>query len=130
MDLTPVQLGELRRIIEKRHESLMAEIRGEVARSRDESFGDIAGPVTDTGDEAVADLLSDLDNAEVTRGLNEVRELEAAQARIAQGSYGSCSDCGGAIDLERLRAQPAATRCFDCQRVHEKTYMHASEAKL
>jgi DnaK suppressor protein len=130
MDLTPEQLGELQRIIQLRHESLTTEIRAEVARSRDETYGDIAGPVTDTGDEAVADLLSDLDNAEVSRDLQAVRELEAAQTRIAGGTYGECAECGATIDFERLRAYPVAIRCIDCQRVHEKTYAHASEATL
>jgi RNA polymerase-binding transcription factor DksA len=130
MDLTRGQLDELQRIIKERHDSLMAEVHEEVARSRDETYGEIAGPVTDTGDEAIADLISDIDNAEVSRDLREIRELEAAQARIGAGTYGACAECGGAIAFERLRVNPAAIRCFDCQRVHEKTYAHASEPKL
>jgi DnaK suppressor protein len=130
MDLTRGQLDELQRIIKERHDSLMAEVHEEVARSRDETYGEIAGPVTDTGDEAIADLISDIDNAEVSRDLREIRELEAAQTRIGAGTYGACAECGGAIVFERLRVNPAAIRCFDCQRVHEKTYAHASEPKL
>ena len=130
MDLTRGQLDELQRIIKERHDSLMAEVHEEVGRSRDETYGEIAGPVTDTGDESIADLISDLDNAEVSRDLLEIRELEAAQARIGAGTYGACAECGGVIAFERLRVSPAAIRCFDCQRVHEKTYAHASEPKL
>jgi DnaK suppressor protein len=33
-----------------------------------------------------------------------------------------CIDCGGDVGVERLRAEPAAPRCIDCQRRHEKTY--------
>ena len=130
MDLTRKKLDELQRSIKERHESLMTEIREEVARSRDETHADVAGPVTDTGDEAIADLVADLDNAELSRDLLEVRELEGAQARIAAGTYGVCAECGAGIDFERLRVYPAALRCVDCQRVHEKTYAHASEPKL
>ncbi|MGC2518015.1 MAG: TraR/DksA C4-type zinc finger protein [Burkholderiales bacterium] len=130
MDLTRKQLDELQHSIQERHESLMAEIREEVARSRDETHADVVGPVTDAGDESIADLVADLDNAEVSRDLQEVRELEAAQARIAAGTYGTCAACGAGIDFERLRATPAAIRCVDCQRVHDKTYAHASEPKL
>ena len=53
MDLIRGQLDELQRIIKERHDSLMAEVHEEVARSRDETYGEIAGPVTDTGDEAI-----------------------------------------------------------------------------
>ena len=66
--------------------------------------------------------MADLGNAEVTRDLTEVRELEAARRRIADGAYGVCLDCGDDILLERLRAQPGAARCARCQTQHEKTY--------
>jgi RNA polymerase-binding transcription factor DksA len=37
-------------------------------------------------------------------------------------SYGRCADCGLEIPFERLKAEPAALRCIDCQRVHEHTH--------
>jgi RNA polymerase-binding transcription factor DksA len=117
-------------MIEDRYEALSAEIHRDAARSREETFGELAGPVTDGGDKATADLISDIDSAELHRDLDEFRQLEAAQDRLAGGSYGICIDCGGEIAFERLLAQPAALRCVDCQRVHEKTYIHPSEPKL
>jgi RNA polymerase-binding transcription factor DksA len=130
MALTPEQRSELGRLINERHGKLMAEVREEVGRSRDETFGAVAGPVTDAGDEAVADLLSDLDAAEISRDLQEVRELEAAQARLADGTYGACVDCGREIELDRLLVLPAAARCLACQQLHERTYAHPAEPKL
>jgi RNA polymerase-binding transcription factor DksA len=130
MALTSSQAGKLRRIIVERREALQAEIHGDVARLQEEQYGELAGPVTDLGDQSVADLLSDLDRAEVTRDLTEFRELEAALARLADGSLDRCADCGGEIGFARLSASPAATRCIDCQRVHEKTYAGAGEPTL
>jgi RNA polymerase-binding protein DksA len=130
MALTKHQIEEFRRTIGKRREALLAEIRGDVSRARDESYAEIAGPVVDTADEAVADLLADMDNAETSRDLNEERELEAAQARLDDGTFGKCVDCGQEIGLARLRAVPAAARCVKCQAVHEKTYAHQGEPKL
>ena len=75
-------------------------------------------------------LLADMDNAETSRDLNEERELEAAQARLEDGSFGSCVHCGLEIGLARLRAVPTAARCVKCQAVHEKTYAHEGEPKL
>lgn len=124
------QLAELERIIRERKDRLLAEIREEVSRARDESYGALAGPVPDTGDAASADLLSDLDNAEVTRDLGEMRALDAALDRLAAGTYGVCVDCNGDIDLERLIAHPVAVRCFDCQEVHERTHSRPAEPKL
>ena len=122
MALNRREMIELARTIEERREALATEIRREVARARNEPFEEVAGAVHDTGDEALADLVADVDNAEVTRDLGELRELEAARARIADGSYGVCADCGADIPVARLRAQPAALRCIACQAQHEKTY--------
>jgi RNA polymerase-binding transcription factor DksA len=128
--LTPEQLGKLRAMIDERHEALEAEIHRDAAQSRDEPYSLLAGEVTDAADQATADLISDIDNAALSRDLEELRALETAQERLDGGSFGSCLDCGGEIEFERLLAQPTALRCFDCQRVHEKTHAHASESKL
>jgi DnaK suppressor protein len=122
MTLSRRETIELASMIEERRAALAAEIRREVARARDEPYAEVAGVVHDTGDEALADLVADVDNAEVTRDLAEVRALGAARARIADGTYGLCADCGADIPVERLRAQPAALRCIGCQTRHEKTY--------
>jgi DnaK suppressor protein len=44
----------------------------------------------------------------------EMSEIDAALARIADGSYGQCEVCGGAIGRDRLRALPAVRRCVTC----------------
>ena len=128
--LTLEQLARLRAMIDERYEALSAEIHRDAARSRDEPYSLLAGEVTDAGDNATADVISDLDNAELSRDLQEFRALETAKERIDGGSYGSCLDCGGEIEFERLLAQPTALRCFDCERVHERTFAHTSRSKL
>lgn len=122
MPLNRRDLIQLASAIEERRDALREEIHREVARGRDESYAAVAGATHDRGDEALADLVADLGNAEVTRDLEELRGLEAALRRIADGSIGLCADCGAEIPLERLRAQPGATRCAGCQARHEKTY--------
>lgn len=124
MPLTPQQTEEMRELVERRRRDILAELQRDVAKARDQQYGDLAGPAPDTGDASVADLISDLDQAEVSRDVSELRALEQARARIDAGSYGICIQCGGDIAPERLRANPAALRCVDCQRVYEKT--HAS----
>ena len=122
MALNRREIIELGNAIAERRKALMEEIRRDVARARDEPYAEVAGATPDSGDEAVADLIADVDQAEVTRDLGELRELEAARKRLADGSYGICVDCGADIGLARLRAQPGALRCVECQQRHEKTY--------
>jgi RNA polymerase-binding transcription factor DksA len=128
--LTQQERIELEAIIRGEHKRLMAELREEIEQSRQETFGAVEGGVGDSADEAVADLLSDLDTAEITRDLGDIRALEAAKERLAAGTYGRCVDCGTDIPVARLRAQPAALRCVACQGVYEKTHAHAAEPKL
>ena len=122
MALTTQQTRELKSLISKRRESLVAELRDDVRKTRAERFGEIAGEVPDHGDESVAALIADLDQAELSRDVDELRGLEAARERIAKGDYGVCVDCGRDIGFERLRAAPSAVRCIACQTLHEKTF--------
>lgn len=130
MTLKPEQIDELADALRARREALTAETHAEADRARDESYRDLAGAVADTGDDAVADLLSDLEQAELGRDIGELRAIDAALARIERSAYGRCEDCGGDIELDRLRANPAAQRCIACQSVHEKTFAQPGRATL
>jgi DnaK suppressor protein len=44
----------------------------------------------------------------------------AALARVEDGSYGRCVDCGHQIPAGRLDARPDAARCVGCQSKHAK----------
>ncbi len=46
----------------------------------------------------------------------EERRIAEARQALADGSYGTCRDCGQPIPAERLEAAPEAVRCLDCQR--------------
>lgn len=57
----------------------------------------------------------DLEFALDERETAELRLLDAALARIDDGSYGHCIDCGMEIPANRLDAAPQAARCIACQ---------------
>lgn len=48
-----------------------------------------------------------------------VSKIEEAIARIDDGSYGICEDCGEEIGLKRLEARPVTMLCIDCKTVQE-----------
>jgi len=41
-------------------------------------------------------------------------DVVRAQAKLDDGSYGSCDGCGVVIPAERLEARPWAVRCLAC----------------
>lgn len=122
MPLSRREIVQLASLIEERRRALAEEIRADVARMRAAPYAQAAGSTPDAGDASLADLLADLGEAETSRDVQELRGLDAAHRRLADGSYGVCIDCGGDVGVERLRAEPAAPRCIECQQRREKTY--------
>jgi len=49
-----------------------------------------------------------------------LRMIEAALARIEQGTYGVCAACGGDINPRRLDALPWTQYCLRCQQSQEQ----------
>ncbi|HTX06712.1 MAG TPA: TraR/DksA C4-type zinc finger protein [Steroidobacteraceae bacterium] len=105
--------------LQERWRALRDETREVLARSQNEGYADIAGRVGDLEDQSLADLLVDVNLAEVSRDVEEIRAIERALRRIALGTYGTCVSCGQPIERERLEAYPTANRCAVCQRAYE-----------
>ena len=98
--MTPSQRNELRGALQARRSILVNEITAEAGRT----------------------ALDEADAADEMRDHAELQAIDAALRRLQDGGYGVCVDCGAAVGLERLRAEPQAARCIGCQRRHEKTY--------
>ena len=122
MALTPQQSEELKAIVEQRRDALLRELGQDLDRMRADGLDQVVGAVPDHGDESVQSMIQGLDQAEASRDLAELRTLDAARARLDDGSYGICSNCGQDIGFERLRASPGAERCIRCQTQFEKTH--------
>ena len=112
---TDSQRDELAARLAARRQTLRAEVQRELANSDDPRIAGFKNELAATEDWVLADILTDLDVATVSRDIAELTEVEAALARIADESYGTCSDCGEAIGWPRLNAQPTAERCIACQ---------------
>jgi DnaK suppressor protein len=84
----------------------------------------------DEGDESVAIMCADLRVIEAERDIAELSAIHDALERMEDGTFGKCEECGVDIDFERLKAQPIATHCIDCQRLRERTYWHRPVARL
>jgi DnaK suppressor protein len=56
--------------------------------------------------------------------LENARDLldqnERALAKIVDGTYGKCANCGKSIEAARLKALPHASLCIACKRLEER----------
>ncbi|MGE5337015.1 MAG: TraR/DksA family transcriptional regulator [Gemmatimonadota bacterium] len=74
----------------------------------------------ETDDDGAAETARLADLAHLSRNADELDRIDAALARIADGTYGICVDCDEPIAVQRLRAYPAALRCAACQERFER----------
>jgi RNA polymerase-binding protein DksA len=118
-----VDTGHFRqRLLEERRRVILAienlhnENPGSIADETDEPtfqdnhLGDIA---TATFDREMASTLEENSN-------HVLEEIDAALARIDDGTYGLCEHCRRPIVAERLEALPWATLCIEDKRKQER----------
>lgn len=99
-----------------------SQIKKQLKKRRDELLGLIIdrdeAASTVTAEEAEDKQAERLDD-EVLAALShsdrdEVQRIDAALGRLADGSYGTCANCGEAIAPARLAALPDAALCITC----------------
>jgi DnaK suppressor protein len=81
--------------------------------------------VSSSADQHMADTATETVDREIDYTLEAsdgrlLAAIDIALARIDEGSYGSCVNCGAQIPPERLEAMPWATLCIDCKRKEER----------
>lgn len=101
--------------LDEREAQLREEVRA-VGQEQDGAPSNVTRTeVDDIGDMAEQATRGAVRHAEQERDIEELQAIEAARARLQDGSFGLCVDCGVAIAPARLDAQPSAARCVECQ---------------
>jgi DnaK suppressor protein len=107
----PTESGDVHAVLAAK----AAEVRGEL--------GMLHAPATDSGGISFGKRVGDGTSIAVER-ITQVAAsdrlqtmlaaITRAQAKLADGSYGTCDECGTTIPPERLEALPWATTCVSC----------------
>lgn len=113
--LTKQQIGKLQARLQQDRVAALGTVQDEIQRTSDPDDLSLEKIPSDAGDRSEADRETDTTISMAQRHAVELQEIDAALARIADGSYGMCEDCGGDIGAPRLEAQPSARRCIACQ---------------
>ena len=109
--MSPRQRDYFRHKLLKWREALLDEAQETLEQLRDDSHRDVGDEIDRASREASQAL--DLRTRDRYRKL--VRKIDAALARIDNGSYGYCEETGEPIGLARLEARPIATLSVDAQ---------------
>jgi DnaK suppressor protein len=111
---------ELKQMLSERQREIQAEVQGKMRDVRAEgTWGGKLNEVLDAVESAEADIQEDIEFALVQMKSETLNKINDALARLEQGDYGNCFECGEEIAEKRLRALPFAVRCKDCEEAKE-----------
>ena len=111
---------ELRRILEERRREILNEVQEKMRDVRAEgAWGGKLNEVLDAVESSEADIQEDIEFALIQMKSETLHKIEEALARLEEGTYGNCFECGDEISERRLRALPFAVRCKDCEEARE-----------
>lgn len=104
-------LEEKRRVWRDLRDELFNKLGEEHASQYDYAF--------DAGELSVLDLLEDSGIAIVNIRKETLTQMEEADRKLREGTYGICDECGEEIPEERMRVMPFAQYCVQCQQKYE-----------
>jgi RNA polymerase-binding transcription factor len=114
--MTKKDTEKYRRLLEEKKATLSAEIaktRSAEEETTEESTQDIA-------DKAVSSYTREFLYSLTDGERSTLLQIDDALARIDDGAYGQCLNCGQLMTEKRLNAVPWAPYCLDCQELSEK----------
>ena len=109
-------MEKFRRLLEEKKSSLSSDLAK--TRSAEEETSDEA--TQDIADKAVSSYTREFLYSLTDGERSTLLQIDDAIARIDDGSYGLCINCGQPMAEKRLTAVPWAPYCVDCQELAEK----------
>ncbi len=103
-------------MLDERRREITSEVQGRIRVARSEQT---VGDVVDDVETSEADIQEDIEFALLQMKAETLNKINEALARLEDGTYGYCFECGEDIAEQRLRALPFAVRCKDCEEARE-----------
>lgn len=107
-------LQRLRAELDSERDSVMAELKEYGADPYSEKVAHIDGIDDNFADSAAATAERSEALAFIDSARERLADIDAALARMDEGEYGTCVDCGETIPTARLEARPLSIRCMEC----------------
>ena len=110
---------ELKRLLEERRLEIIGEVQHKMRNVRNEDAAISRQGVRDEAESSEAEIQDDIEFALLQMKAETLKKIGKALARLEEGSYGNCYECGAEISEQRLRALPFAVRCKSCEESRE-----------
>lgn len=99
---------------------LLSEVKKALGEKLDDDVRLTFEILKDNPDRSVDELLKHVDARIVGNKSEEIDDIDSAIAKIEEGTYGICEECGEVIPVKRLYAVPCAHYCVRCQSIIDK----------
>lgn len=113
--MTKDKLKKFKKIFEAQRKAILFNDR--IMR---EDFEVCADDRYDEIDQATTDMEQSMRMRLRNREILYIKKVDEALARIEEGNFGECDECGEDIELRRLEARPTATLCVGCKEEQER----------
>ncbi len=114
--LNKKELEKYRRLLLEKKNSLSSDL----AKTRDAEEETTEEATQDIADKAVSSYTREFLYSLSDTDRNTLLQIDQALARVAEGTYGLCLNCGNLMAEKRLVAVPWTPYCIDCQELAEK----------
>jgi len=114
---------ELKRLLETRRREILSQVHEKIRGVRTENSGKKMSEVYDAGESSDSDIQEDIEFALIQMKTETLGKIDEALARLEEGAYGNCFECGDEIAEPRLPALPFAVRCKDCEQARENAIL-------
>ena len=111
----PDLIKAIREVLVRQRRQLVSMMQTTQAQMADKQTG-----LADVIDQATEGFEDELALGVLKIEAAQIEDIVAAIARIDQGSYGLCEDCGKPIPRKRLEVLPFALRCLSCKGTRER----------
>ena len=117
---TKVELREFGKLIDSQLRELQAEYDTAMIALDDLQHNRLDTAGDDPADAGNKTFEREQEMSIANNRLHLITQLQRARARVDEGSYGLCENCGKTIPKARLQAYPSATLCVDCKTREER----------
>lgn len=102
-----------------RRNELLEDIMVQVREKEGDKAAELDAHLDQNDDFAFANELIELNPQYVAGELEKLRGVQDAEVRMQEGTYGLCIDCHQDISPDKLQLQPSASRCSQCEQLHQ-----------
>ena len=117
--MRPERYEELRDILEDRRLEIMGEVQHKMRDVRTQGAAVSHQGVRDEAESSEAEIQDDIEFALLQMKAETLSKITDALARLEEGTYGYCYECGDEVAEARLRALPFAVRCKAAEETRE-----------